>query len=98
MPNYREFSRYMSGSRLLDSGERIKVKQKQASQIIGRVIFLYLKVRTSMLPSGTTALSVLSIERAMKRDRGDYTCRPASGGQASISLHVLEGNLWHYSH
>ena len=25
-------------------------------------------------------------------DRGNYTCRPASGGEASISLHVLEGN------
>ena len=25
-------------------------------------------------------------------DRGNYTCRPASGGEASISLHVLEGD------
>lgn len=63
---------YMSGSRLLDSGGR-------------------LKVRTSMLPNGVTALSLLSIEKVVERDRGNYTCRPASGGEASISLHVLEG-------
>ena len=24
-------------------------------------------------------------------DRGNYTCKPASGGEASIHLHVLEG-------
>ena len=28
-------------------------------------------------------------------DRGNYTCRPASGGEASISLHVLEGGHQH---
>jgi len=51
----------------------------------------HVKVRTSMLPSGVTALSVLSIDRVSLADRGNYTCRPASGGEASISLHVLEG-------
>ena len=66
--------RYMSGSRLLDSGGRVKV-------------------RTSMLSTGVTALSVLSIDRVDQSDRGNYTCKPASGGEASISLHVLEGNL-----
>ena len=65
-------SRYMSGSRLLDSGGRVKV-------------------RTSMLNTGVTALSVLSIDRVEQSDRGNYTCKPASGGEASISLHVLEG-------
>jgi len=63
---------YMSGSRLLDSGGRVKV-------------------RTSMLSQGATALSVLSIDRVEQADRGNYTCKPASGGEASISLHVLEG-------
>jgi len=51
----------------------------------------HVKVRTSMLPSGVTALSVLSIDRVSLANRGNYTCRPASGGEASISLHVLEG-------
>ena len=41
---------------------------------------------------GGTALSLLSINNAELSDRGNYTCKPASGGQASISLHVLEGN------
>ena len=41
---------------------------------------------------GGTALSLLSINNVELRDRGNYTCKPASGGQASISLHVLEGN------
>jgi hypothetical protein len=62
----------MSGSRLLDSGGRVKV-------------------RTSMLNTGVTALSVLSIDKVDQSDRGNYTCKPASGGEASISLHVLEG-------
>jgi hypothetical protein len=58
-----------------------------------------------MLASGVTALSVLSIGRwaegsakiippccsVSQADRGNYTCRPASGGESSISLHVLEG-------
>lgn len=51
----------------------------------------HVKVRTSMQPSGKTALSVLSIDSVSLLDRGNYTCRPASGGEASISLHVLEG-------
>ena len=63
----------MSGSRLLDSGGRVKV-------------------RTSMLSTGVTALSVLSIDKVEQSDRGNYTCKPASGGEASISLHVLEGD------
>ena len=25
-------------------------------------------------------------------DRGNYTCRPATGGEASISLYVMEGD------
>lgn len=51
----------------------------------------HVQVRTSMLPSGVTALSVLSIDSVTQADRGNYTCKPASGGEASISLHVLEG-------
>ena len=50
-----------------------------------------MKVRTSMLNTGVTALSVLSIDKVDQSDRGNYTCKPASGGEASISLHVLEG-------
>jgi len=65
---------YIHDSRLVDSGDRIKVL-------------------TEMLSSGdtSTALSVLSIDNVHLKDRGNYTCKPASGGQASISLHVLEG-------
>ena len=53
------------------------------------------KVMTQMLNTGDTdtALSILSIDNVHLADRGNYTCKPASGGQASISLHVLEGNL-----
>ena len=70
------FSRYMSDSRLIDSGGRVKVV-------------------TQMLSSGDTetALSILSIDNVHLADRGNYTCKPASGGQASISLHVLEGTI-----
>ena len=50
-------------------------------------------VVTKMMSSGDTgtALSLLSIDNVHLADRGNYTCKPASGGQASISLHVLEG-------
>lgn len=52
-------------------------------------------VMTQMQSSGDgeggTALSLLSIDNVALADRGNYTCKPASGGQASISLHVLEG-------
>ena len=50
---------------------------------------------TKMVSSGdtSTALSVLYIDNVHLKDRGNYTCKPASGGQASISLHVLEGNI-----
>lgn len=53
------------------------------------------KVVTQMLNSGDTetALSILSIDDVHLADRGNYTCKPASGGQASISLHVLEGTI-----
>ena len=70
-------SRYISDSRLVDSGGRVKVM-------------------TRMVTSGEssqTALSILSIENVILEDIGNYTCRPASGGQASIRLHVLEGGL-----
>ena len=51
------------------------------------------RVVTKMMSSGDTgtALSLLSIDNVHLGDRGNYTCKPASGGQASISLHVLEG-------
>ena len=51
------------------------------------------RVVTKMMSSGDTgtALSLLTIEKVHLADRGNYTCKPASGGQASISLHVLEG-------
>ena len=51
---------------------------------------------TRMVDSGDTsqtALSILSIDNVILEDIGNYTCRPASGGQASIRLHVLEGEL-----
>ena len=50
---------------------------------------------TKMVSSGdtSTALSVLYIDDVHLKDRGNYTCKPASGGQASISLHVLEGKI-----
>jgi len=66
---------YISDSRLVDSGGRVKVM-------------------TRMVASGDTsqtALSILSIDNVILEDIGNYTCRPASGGQASIRLHVLEG-------
>ena len=40
-----------------------------------------------------TALSILNIDNVHLTDKGNYTCKPASGGQASISLHVLEGRV-----
>ena len=48
---------------------------------------------TRMSSSGDTgtALSILNIDQVHLTDKGNYTCKPASGGQASISLHVLEG-------
>ena len=48
-------------------------------------------VATSMAGGGT-ALSVLTISSVHLADRGNYTCKPASGGHASVSLHVLEGD------
>ena len=56
------------------------------------------RVMTQMLSSGDTgtALSILSIDIVHLSDRGNYTCKPASGGQASISLHVLEGKTIKY--
>ena len=52
-------------------------------------------VATSMAGGGT-ALSVLTISSVHLADRGNYTCKPASGGHASVSLHVLEGDYWLY--
>ena len=51
------------------------------------------RVVTRMSSSGDTgtALSILNIDEVHLTDKGNYTCKPASGGQASISLHVLEG-------
>ena len=51
------------------------------------------RVETRMSSSGDTgtALSILNIDQVHLSDKGNYTCIPASGGQASISLHVLEG-------
>jgi len=51
------------------------------------------RVVTRMSSSGDTgtALSILNIDQVHLTDKGNYTCKPASGGQASISLHVLEG-------
>lgn len=45
----------------------------------------------TMMAGGGTALSVLTISSVHLADRGNYTCKPASGGHASVSLHVLEG-------
>ena len=67
----------MSDSRLVDSGGRVKVLTRMSSSE----------------DSSQTALSILSIDNVHLRDRGNYTCKPASGGQASISLHVLEGRV-----
>ena len=54
------------------------------------------RVVTRMSSSGDTgtALSILNIDEVHLTDKGNYTCKPASGGQASISLHVLEGGIW----
>ena len=51
------------------------------------------RVMTRMSSPGDsgTALSILNIDNVHLSDKGNYTCKPASGGQASISLHVLEG-------
>jgi len=49
------------------------------------------KVLTKMLNEGSKALSILTISSVKLADRGNYTCKPSSGGQASIRLHVLEG-------
>ena len=46
----------------------------------------------TMMAGGGTALSVLTISSVHLADRGNYTCKPASGGHASVSLHVLEGD------
>ena len=53
------------------------------------------RVVTRMSSSGDTgtALSILNIDEVHLTDKGNYTCKPASGGQASISLHVLEGGI-----
>ena len=69
--------RYIHESRLVDSVGRVHVMTQMQSSGEGE---------------GGTALSLLSIDNVQLADRGNYTCRPASGGQASISLHVLEGN------
>jgi len=67
---------YIHDSRLVDSGGRVHVMTQMQSSGDGE---------------GGTALSLLSIDNVALADRGNYTCKPASGGQASISLHVLEG-------
>jgi len=48
-------------------------------------------VTTQMEASSGVAVSALSLTRVQRADQGNYTCRPASGGEAVISLHVLEG-------
>jgi len=68
---------YIHDSRLLDSDGRVHVVTQMLSSVDDG--------------DGGTALSLLSINNAELSDRGNYTCKPASGGQASISLHVLEG-------
>ena len=72
------FFRYIHDSRLLDSDGRVHVVTQMLSSVDDS--------------DGGTALSLLSINNVELSDRGNYTCKPASGGQASISLHVLEGN------
>ena len=47
-----------------------------------------------MEESSGVAVSLLSLSRVRRADQGNYTCRPASGGEAVISLHVLEGELY----
>ena len=79
-----QFYRYIHDSRLLDSDGRVHVVTQMVSSVDDG--------------DGGTALSLLSINNAELSDRGNYTCKPASGGQASISLHVLEGNkIIHWS-
>lgn len=52
-----------------------------------------LRVRTGVLEGGRTAVSVLTIDGVRKEDDGDYTCRPASGGEATVRLHVVRGEI-----
>ena len=70
-------SRYMSDSRLVDSGDSGRVRV--VTRMVGSDV------------TSQTALSILSIDKVILDDIGNYTCKPASGGQASIRLHVLEG-------
>ena len=76
------FCRYIHDSRLLDSNGRVHVVTQMLSSVDSE-------------GGGGTALSLLSINNVELDDRGNYTCKPASGGQASISLHVLEGKNSH---
>ena len=38
-----------------------------------------------------TIFSLLTIEAVEADDGGYYTCRPASGSEATINLHVIRG-------
>lgn len=67
----------MSDSRLVDSGDSGRVRV--VTRMVGSDV------------TSQTALSILSIDKVILDDIGNYTCKPASGGQASIRLHVLEG-------
>ena len=34
-----------------------------------------------------------TVTRAVPEDSGNYTCTPSSGHQASVTVHVLDGEL-----
>lgn len=50
-----------------------------------------LLVETSVHKGGSSAMSLLTIEAVEPDDGGYYTCRPASGSEATINLHIIRG-------
>jgi len=48
-------------------------------------------VETSVHKGGSSTTSLLTIEAVEAQDGGYYTCRPASGSEASINLHIIRG-------
>ncbi|XP_023340316.1 protein amalgam [Eurytemora carolleeae] len=52
-----------------------------------------LRVRTGVQEGGRTAISILTIDEVNRGDDGEYTCKPASGGEAKVRLHVVRGEI-----